>query len=138
MKKILLASAAVLSLFTLTACNDAEVVSQNISTAADNFEVARRVVFFNGITDNYLLQIEGLCSIKADRPDMQLEVTCKTGPKSYIKQFLGLSDNVSYLVEQLEGVDVSAYHYRRVFKPQTILSDWDFKGDAGELTTNRN
>lgn len=115
----------------LAACsNDADVASQNLSTAADNFEIQRRVVFFNGITDKYLLEIEGLCSISADGADGQLEVTCKVGPQQYKKHFLGLSDNVSYFVEQLESANVSAYHYRVTFKPQEILPDIDFRGST--------
>jgi hypothetical protein len=110
----------------LSACSDeADTVSDNLSTAADNFEVNRRIVFFNGITDTYLLEIEGRCSITDE--GNQLEVTCKVDDDAYKKHFLGLSDNVSYFVEQLEPVDVDAYHYRVVFRPETILPDPDLK-----------
>lgn len=122
----------------LGGCNDADVASQNISRAADNFEITRRVVFYNGITADYILTIEGLCSLGNSDSYRELTVTCKTGPNAYKKHFLGISDNVTFFVEQLEGVDVSLYHYRVTFKPQTILPDIDFRGDAGELTTNRN
>lgn len=107
----------------LTGCNDdATVVSQNLSKAADNFEVSRRVVFFNGITDTYLLTIEGLCSITDQTT--QLEVTCKVGEgDQYKKHFLGLSDNVSYFVEQMDAVTADPYHYRVIFKPESILPD---------------
>lgn len=132
MKKV---AALVLALFlglTLTACDDeADTVSHNLSKAADNFEVQRRIVFFNGITDSYLLSIEGPCSI-ADQGN-QLEVTCKTGANEYKKHFLGLSDNVSYFVEQGEPVEASAYHYRVTFKPQSIIPDVDFRGSAEDL-----
>ena len=111
----------------LTGCDDATVASQNMVKAADNFEINRRVVFFNGITDNYLLEIEGRCSIKADTLDSQLEVICKTGPSSYKKHFLGLSDNVAYFVEQLEPVEASAYRYRVTFKPSVIIPDIDLR-----------
>jgi len=110
----------------LGACNSAaDVASDNLSKAADQFEIDRRVVFFNGITDTYLLSIEGRCSIEADRLDSQLEVTCKVGPDAYKKHFLGLSDNVSYFVEQLESVDVSEYRYRVFFRPEVIIPDID-------------
>lgn len=117
----------------LAGCSDATVASRNLSQAAEQFEITRRVVFYNGITGDYMLSLEGRCSIEADSKDGQLEVTCKTGPQAYKKHFLGLSDNVTYFVEQLEGADVSVYHYRVIFKPQTILPDIDFKGDASEL-----
>ena len=114
-------------------CDDAYVASQNVSKAADNFEVNRRVVFFNGITDTYLLAIVGKCSITADVRDDQLEVICKVGETQYKKHFLGLSDNVSYFVEQIDPIAASAYHYRVTFKPQTIIPAINFRGDAGEI-----
>lgn len=111
---------------TLAGCaNDADVASENLSKAADNFEVERRVVFLNGITDTYLLSIEGRCAI-TDQGN-QLEVTCKTGDDEYKKHFLGLSDNVSYFVEQLDGVNVDTYHYRVTFKPEVIIPDIDLR-----------
>lgn len=119
----------------LTACaSDADVASQNISKAADNFEVNRRIVFYNGVTGGYILTIEGLCSLGNFDSAGQLTVTCKTGPSAYKKHFLGLSDNVTFFAEQLEGAKVSAYHYRVTFKPQSIIPDVDFRGSAQELT----
>ena len=121
-----------IALGTLSACaNDADVVSENLSKAADNFEVNRRIVMFNGITDKYLLSIEGPCSINDD--GNQLEVVCKAGPGVYKKHFLGLSDNVSYFVEQGEPIKTSANHYRVTFKPQSILPDPDFRGSSSDL-----
>lgn len=116
----------------LVACeDDASVASRNLSKAADMFEINRRVIFYNGINGEYILSIEGLCSIEDQHT--QLEVTCKTGANAFKKHFLGLSDNVTYFAEQLEGRDVSVYHYRVIFKPQVIVPDVDFRGDAGEL-----
>ena len=127
MKRFLLAMFAVL---LLTGCEtDARLASQNLSKAADMFEITRRVVFYNGITSEYILSLTGRCSINDDRN--QLEVTCKTGPNAYKKHFLGLSDNVTYFAEQMETADVSVYHYRVIFKPQTILPNVDFEGSLG-------
>ena len=114
--------------------NDATIASRNLSKAADNFEVNRRIVFYNGITDTYLLTIEGLCSIEDQK--FQLEVTCKTGSNEYKKHFLGLSDNVTYVAEQKEGKEASVYHYRITFKPQAIIPDVDFRASGEELRTN--
>jgi hypothetical protein len=115
-------AAAAISILVLAGCSSqADVASENLSTAADNFEVQRRIVFFNGITDTYLMTIEGRCSI-ADEGN-QLEVTCKVGDDKFKKQFLGLSDNVSYFVEQTQSVDVDTYRYRVIFRPETIVPD---------------
>lgn len=123
MKKAILA--VLFGALTLSACTDADIASSNLSKAADMFEVNRRVVFFNGITDRYLLTIEGLCSLGNHDSAGQLTVTCKTGPNAFKKHFLGLSDNVSYLVEQLEAQPVSTYHYRLIFKPAAIIPGID-------------
>jgi hypothetical protein len=108
----------------LSGCEtDAEMASYNLSKDAQMFKIERRVVFFNGITDTYLLSIEGRCAIE-DQGN-QLEVTCKTGDEAFKKHFLGLSDNVSYFVEQLKTVNVSTYRYKVIFKPTTIIPDVD-------------
>ena len=133
MKKIL-GTVAVVAVLAAVGCSDAMIASNNLSRAADNFEVLRRVVFLNGITDTYLISIEGLCSIEDQQN--QLEVTCKVGPSEYKKHFLGLSNNVTYFAEQVEGAEVSAYHYRVTFKPQSIIPDIDFRGSAMELLDN--
>ena len=106
-------------------CDDADIASHNLSKAADNFEVLRRIVFYNGITDTYILTIEGRCSIKDSMG--QLEVTCKTGHDTYKKHFLGLSDNVTYFAEQLDSKNVSPNHYRVTFKPRTIAPSIDVR-----------
>lgn len=125
MKKLLF---ALCTAFVLAGCNDADVVSSNISTAADNFQIARRIVFYNGITNEYILVIEGLCSLgKGDSVPRELTVTCKIGPHAYKKHFLGVSDNVTFFAEQIEDADVSAYHYKVIFKPSVIVPDIKLK-----------
>ena len=117
----------------LTACSsDADVASENLSKAADNFEIQRRIVFYNGITDTYILEVEGRCSIGNHDDGGKLSVTCKVGDGLYKKHFLGLSDNVTFFAEQLEAKSVSAYHYRVTFKPQTIVPDVDFRGSTSD------
>lgn len=131
MRKIAIAIAAV-ALVATGCSSDADVASHNLSQAAEQFEIDRRVVFFNGITDTYLLSIEGRCSIKADELDRQLEVTCKVDDDEYKKHFLGLSDNVSYFVEQLQGFDADEYHYRVFFRPEQILPNIDVETSGND------
>lgn len=125
MKRILTALAVFAGAATLAACDDAHVASQNLSRAADNFEINRRIVFYNGITGEYLLTIEGLCS--QEPSDKKLAVICKTGPGEFKKHFLGLSDNVTYFSEQLQPAAASVYHYRVTFKPSVILPSIDVR-----------
>lgn len=128
--KSLIVTAIAASLVALAGCSsDADVASRNLSKAADMFEIERRVVFYNGITNEYMLTIQGRCSI-ADQGN-QLEVTCKTGPEQYKKHFLGLSDNVTYFAEQMRQADVSTYRYRVIFKPESLVPNVDLETSAG-------
>jgi len=111
-------------LLLLTGCmSDADIASHNLSKSADNFEVSRRVVFYNGITGEYLLTIEGLCSLGNSDKTREVTITCKTGHGIYKKHFLGLSDNMTFFVEQLESRPESISQYRVVFKPLAIIPD---------------
>jgi hypothetical protein len=123
MKKTALLAVALLA---LAGCERAaDVASRNISAAADNFEINRRIVFYNGITNEYILQIEGLCSLGNQDAAGRLSVTCKTGPSTFKKHFLGLSDNVTFFAEQIDAARASAYQYRVIFRPTTIIPNID-------------
>jgi hypothetical protein len=132
MKKLFTA-AALLTTLLVVGCSDADIASHNISKAADNFEIQRRIVFINGITDRYMLTIEGLCSLGNRDTPGKMSVTCKTAESKYKKHYLGLSDNVTFVSEQLDAEKVSAYHYRLFFKPQALVPDVDFRGNKKEL-----
>lgn len=128
-KYVMLALVLVASPFIFSACgpSDADVASHNISKAAEQFEVARRIVAINGITDKYLLEIVGYCSVETSDSGLtgSLEVTCKLGPNKFKKVFVGLSDNVTYTVQQIDPISVSTSHYRVIFKPEAIIPDFD-------------
>lgn len=125
MNKKLITTAAFLAVgaLALTGCTDnasnATRANENLSIAADNFEVQRHIVGVNGITDKYAFEVVGRCSVNDQ--GTQLEVTCKTGPNEYAKHMIGLSDNTFYVAEQLGTVDVSVYHTRVIIKPETLL-----------------
>lgn len=118
---------ALLSTILLAGCSDADIASNNLSVAADNFQIVRRIVFYNGITGQYILTVEGRCSLGNHDETQEFTVTCKTGEGMYKKHFLGLSDNVTYFAEQLEDKNVSAYHYKVIFKPEAIIPDIEIK-----------
>lgn len=122
MKKLLL---SVVVLAFAGCSSDADVASRNISKAADQFEVTRRIVFYNGITGEYLLTITGLCSLGNADKAREVSVTCKTGPGSYKKHFLGLSDNMTFFSEQVDPSAVGTSQYRVIFKPLAIVPDVD-------------
>lgn len=126
MKKILFVLLLV-SIVLAGCAREADVASENVSRAADSFEINRRIVFYNGITGDYILVIEGLCSLGNYDPSGSLSVTCKVGAGQYKKHFLGLSDNVTYFAEQIEPAVVDPYHYRVIFRPAQIVPDWDLQ-----------
>lgn len=110
----------------LVACESgADKVNQNLSTAADNFEVQRHIVGINGITGKYEFEVVGRCSINDQ--GHQLEVMCKHAENDYRKHMVGLSDNTFYVAEQLDPIDVSEYHTRIILKPQNLIPDVDLQ-----------
>ena len=129
--KLLIGASLLTAVLAMTGCStDADVASQNLSIAADNFQIERRIVFINTWTDTYLLSITGLCSIKngeANTGNPSVAVTCKIGENEFKKHYLGLNGSVSYFSEQLAPAQVGVYHYKVVFKPSAILPDIDVR-----------
>ncbi|MGQ9024167.1 beta-sandwich lipoprotein [Bacillus sp. 18-5] len=120
-KKLLVLLVSVMAI--MAGCSEADVVSENISKSSDSFEVQRRIVFFNGITDKYLLTVEGLCALGNSDSDLRMTVTCKVAKDEYKKHYLGLSDNVSFFAEQLEPNKEDPFHYKILFRPENIIPD---------------
>lgn len=126
MKKSLLIVLSIAMLFAVVGCRtDADIASTNLSTAAEMFQIERRIVFYNGITDQYILSVEGRCSVEF--LTNKFVVTCKIGENAYVKHYLGRADNVFPFVEQLETANVSAYRYKVIFKPLQIIPDIDLE-----------
>jgi len=127
-KKILaVALTGALAVGGLTACkSDAKQASDNLSTAADNFEVYRRVVFYNSILDKYVMVIEGWCSVDFTDPNKE-SVICKVGGSEanpvVKRNSMSKADNVFCFYTQLDSTGVSAHHYRVILKPEQIIPE---------------
>lgn len=104
----------------LVGCKEADLARHNLEVAEQSFEVYRRVVFYNGITGEYILTIEGKLALTVDT-DGDLVVTVKTEDGTYLKHYLGLSDNVTYFSEALKPNMVSTKQYKVIFKPSAIV-----------------
>lgn len=118
MKKIL-AVIMMAGLLMLTGCqSESEKVSYNLSLEADNFNVVRQLTVINCIEGDVLFQMTGKMSITADVADDQLEVIVEDEDGSYKKHFIGLSDNVTYVVEDMDVNDVSKYRYTLNYNPK--------------------
>lgn len=120
MKIKLLAALAVATL-ALTGCNEAERVRLNLANEADNFNCLRRITVIDCITGDTLFQMEGRSSITADTADNQLEIITEYEKGQYNKQIIGLSDNVTYIVEDLELTNSTPYRYKINFNPKMWL-----------------
>ena len=132
MNKIYTILATSVFALTLTGCNDdATVARHNMTKAADNFELMRRIVFYNVRLGQNVVTVEGKCSIEYG--NSRTEYICKVGDGKFIRNFLSDSNDIVAIVEQMDPVPVNIYHFRRTFKPQTIIPDIDFRGSSGEL-----
>lgn len=119
MKKIIITLiAAITCAITLASCTQAERVRENLAQEADNFNCVRRITVIDCITGDTLFQMEGRSSIVADTGDNQLEIITEYQKGLYNKQIIGLSDNVTYIVEDLETTATTGYSYRINFNPK--------------------
>ncbi len=96
---------------------EADRVSYNLSQQADNFNDVRQITVINCLKGDVLFQMTGKMSITADVSDNQLEIIVEDEKGEYKKHFIGLSDNVTYVVEDITAGDVSEYKYTLNFNP---------------------
>lgn len=118
-KKIVTILVVMMAAITLIGCEtEAQRVSYNLSQEADNFNIVRQLTVINCIEGDVLFQMTGKLSIEADAADNQLEIIVEDGG-TYVKHFVGLSDNVTYVVEDLNlgANDVAKYKYTLNFNP---------------------
>ena len=110
-----------LGIFAISGCSEADRVSENLSKEAENFNVVRQLTVINCLKGDVLFQMTGKMSITADMADNQLEIIVEDENGNYEKHFVGLSDNVTYTVEQLSSKDVDKYKYTLNFNPNMWL-----------------
>lgn len=122
MKKKILALVAIGAMtLPLSACDtEANRVSYNLSQEAENFNDIRQLTVINCLQGDTLFQMTGKMSITADTEDNQLEIIVIVEDENgeYKKHFIGLSDNVTYVVEDITAGDVEKYKYTLNFNPE--------------------
>lgn len=118
MKKII--CVLFVSMMILSGCQvEADRVNYNLTQEADNFNVIRQITVINCLKGDVLFQMTGKMSITADTQDNQLEVIVEDENGKYKKHFIGLSDNVTYVIEDItDDTDVSKYHYTLNYNPK--------------------
>ena len=102
---------------------DANVADENLKKAAEQFEVSRRITVVNGITDKYMMVVEGKCSLEF--PDNRVEIICKLKDGNFKKHHVIKSDNVFVMSEQTDGTGVDTSQYRVIFKPEALVPNFD-------------
>lgn len=129
MKKKTLTILMIMAILFLAGCGtEASRVSYNLSQEADNFNSVRQLTVINCLEGDVLFQMTGKMSITADTADNQLEVIVEMEDGSYKKHFVGLSDNVTYVVEDItDGTNVSKYKYTLNFNPEMW---WPYESDV--------
>jgi len=125
-KPLALAAVVCAAILVFAGCtSDADRASENIATAAEQFEVNRTVVGINGITGETIFFAEGRCSF--ENSGRRFDLTCKYGPNEYRKHVFILGDQDSVTITQEEAIDVSVYHTRIILKPQNLLPEFDLE-----------
>ena len=123
MKKIFAMFLIILVLIgCMTGCSEASNVNHNLSQAADNFQVVRKITVYNARTDLIIMEMEGLMSL-SNTSTSELVVTCMTGPNQYKKNYIYLNEYVIYVGEDITGTVSDPYHYKIHF--YTALPDID-------------
>lgn len=103
----------------------ADQANQNLSTAAENFEVPRRIVGINAITDTVLFSVEGFCSYETGGGTIEVICLVDRASGEVNRTTLGQADNVTFVSTQLQGVNVDLFQPRIIFRPETIVPDFD-------------
>lgn len=109
---------SVLIALSLGGCNEADKVSANLSVQADNFNVLRQVTVINCIANDVVFQMTGKLSIKADTAENQLEIVVENEDGTYSKHIIGLSDNVTYVLEDIDTNYVDKYRFVINYNPK--------------------
>lgn len=117
-KKIIVLLMGMYIAVSISGCTEADKVSANLSTQADNFNVLRQVTVINCIANDVVFQMTGKMSIKADTSDHQLEVVVENEDGTYSKHIIGLSDNVTYVVEDIDTNYVEKYRFVINYNPK--------------------
>ena len=123
MKRVILVLMLVVMVFVLASCTESEKVRHNLKREADDFNVRRRITVLNTRTDKPMMQITGLLSISLDK-DGDLNITIEKAPGEYVLNYAHLSQDTTYIVEQIETKEVSKYQYEIIFYPKSLVSGW--------------
>lgn len=129
MKKSL--AIVVVLLVALTGCTSAaDRANENLSKAAENFEVPRRITGINGITDNVLFTVEGFCSYEIVEGAYEVICLVDRASGAVERTTMARSDNVTMVVTQTGDAEVDLFRPRVIFRPENIVPNFDLSTGA--------
>lgn len=132
MRKRIIAAVFAVGALGLAGCSSAaDTANENLSKAAENFEVPRRIVAINGITDKVLFSVEGFCSYENDGKNFEAICLVDRRTGEVERTTLGLSDNVTFVSTQIGGKEVGLFRPRVIFRPETIVPNFDLSTSRG-------
>lgn len=132
MRRLLALAALGVSALAIAGCtSQADTVSDNLSKEAEKFNIVRRIVGVNGITDKVEFEVVGRCSLEyGDTMRNTLDVICKD-PSGYKKHYITTSDNLFVITTQIESANVSEFRTKIILKPEQIVPDFDLVTSGG-------
>lgn len=116
-------------IIVLSGCTNARAVSDTMAREEETFNIYNRIIFYNDTTSNYFLQIEGFCYVDEKDSNEEVSIVCRVGQEEYKKHRIGLSENVTYIVEQIDPQVSEQYRYFVIFEPVVIFQNIELKGD---------
>lgn len=107
-------------------CTEADQVRWNLSHQADNFNIERKLTVINNRTDTVLFEMQGTFALSTSKRG-ELEITVQTGENEFKRHFVRISDETTYVMEDISGESVDKYRYEINFLPA-----WGFKATHNE------
>lgn len=118
-KRITATVILIVMVLAMAGCTEAERVSTNIATQADNFNVVRHVVVINNRTDTIVFECVGKMSITENSDRLDLIIEDEDG--QYYKHILLLSEETFVSIEDVGGSNVNKFKYEVNFLPEMII-----------------
>lgn len=118
-KVILVVLVMILGVLLLGCSRQADKVSYNLSQEADNFNITRKLSVINQRTDTLLFTMVGNFSVQQSSGD--LDIIGENEDGTYYKHFVYLSDEITYIVEDLGKTTTNRYRYQINFNPNMII-----------------
>jgi hypothetical protein len=131
-KALLACSAVAAGVLGLAGCavtpdngnSDADKAAYNVMMDAEGFKVQRTIIGQSGISDKIFMMAEGRCSFEYPS-DNRVDIICKIADDEYKRDTMILGDQDRVYIAQEEPIDVSVYKTRVIFKPESLLPEFD-------------